>query len=46
MCRISSRLENVNIKNMDDWDKIKEFQCDAMVKFYAALHDRIKKAVK
>ena len=46
MSRISSRLENVDITNTDDWDKIKQFQCDAMDKFYDVLHDRLKKAAK
>ena len=46
MSRISSRLEDVDITDTDDWDKIKQFQCDAMVKFYDALHDRLKKAAK
>ena len=46
MSRISSRLEDVDITNTDDWDKIKQFQCDAMVKFYDALHDRLKKVAK
>ena len=46
MSRISSRLEDVDITNTDDWDKIKQFQCDAMVKFYDALHGRLKKVAK
>lgn len=46
MSRISSRLEGVNISDTDDWEKIKQFQCEAMVKLYDALHDRLKKAAK
>ncbi len=45
-CRISSRLEDVDITNEEDWEKIKQFHCDEMVKFYKALHDRLIKAAK
>lgn len=45
-CRISSRLEDVDITNYDDWDKIKEFHCNAMIRFYDALHDKLNKVVK
>lgn len=45
-CRISARIENVNIKNTDCWDKIIAFHCDAMPKFYKALHDRLNKVAK
>ena len=45
-CRISYRLEDVNITNYDDWDKIKEFQCNAMVHLDKALRSEICKAVK
>ena len=46
MSRISSRLEGVDITNTDDWDKIKQFQCNEMVKLYKALHDRLNKVAK
>lgn len=45
-CRIGSRLEDVDIENLDDWKKIKDFQCDAMPKLNDALRLRIHKAVK
>ena len=45
-CRIASRLENVNVQDYDDWDKIIDFHCKAMPKFYKALHDRLLTAVK
>ncbi len=43
MSRISSRLENVDITNSDDWMKMKKFQCEAMKKLYSAIHDRLNK---
>ena len=46
MSRISSRLEGVDITNQDDWDIIKQFQCDAMVKFYSTFHERLRKVAK
>ena len=45
-CRIASRLEAVNVQDYDDWDKIIDFHCEAMPKFYKALHDRLLAAVK
>lgn len=45
-CKISIRLENVNVQETDDWDKIIAFHCDAMPKFYKAFHDRLLKTVK
>lgn len=45
-CRISSRLESVDITNVDDWQKIKDFQCDAMLRFDKALHTMLQNAVK
>ncbi|MCF0129521.1 MAG: DUF4268 domain-containing protein [Pseudobutyrivibrio sp.] len=45
-CRISFRLENVNVKDTDDWEKMIQFHCDVMPRFYNAIHDRINKAKK
>ena len=42
--RISDRLLDVNITNKDDWDKIKEFLCERMVKLEKALKEPLKKA--
>jgi len=40
-CRISVRLEDVNVKEKADWDKMVKFHCEKMPKFYDALHDRL-----
>ena len=45
-CRISSRLEGVNIVDMDDWQKIKDFHCDAMPRLDKALRTAIQATVK
>ena len=45
-CRITAKLYNVDITNMNDWEKMIEFQCDAMQRLYKALHDRLGKAAK
>lgn len=45
-CRISYGLDNVNITNTDDWDKIKNFQCDAMKRFDEALRTELYNARK
>lgn len=45
-CRISSRLEDVNIVDIDDWQRIKDFQCDAMSRLDKALRSAIQKATK
>ena len=45
-CRISSRLEDVNIVNVADWKKIKDFQCDAMPRLDKALRTVVQKVVK
>jgi hypothetical protein len=42
--RIGDRLLDVNITNKDDWDKIKEFLCERMVKLEKALKEPLKKA--
>lgn len=42
--RISDKLFEVNINNKDDWDKIKEFLCERMVKLEKSLKDPLKKA--
>jgi len=43
-CRIMDKMFNVDITNRDDWDKIKEFLCDAMIKFEKALKEPLKMA--
>jgi hypothetical protein len=45
-CRISYRLEGVNISDLEDWQKIKEFHCDAMPRFDKALRSVVQKVVK
>ena len=45
-CRIAVRLEDVDVRNHDDWNKMISFHCDTMPKFYNALHDRLLKAAK
>lgn len=45
-CRISCRLEGVNIVELDDWKKMKDFQCDAMPRLDKALRSELQKAVK
>lgn len=42
--RIACRIYNVDITNKEDWNKIKEFLCDAMLKFEKALKDNLRKA--
>lgn len=42
--RIASRIYDVDITNKEDWNKIKEFLCDAMIKFEKALRDNLRKA--
>ncbi len=44
--RIAARLENVNVQDYDQWEKIIDFHCKAMPKFYKALHDRLLAASK
>lgn len=43
--RITDRMFDVDITNRDDWDKIKDFLCQAMVKLEKALKEPLKKAV-
>lgn len=45
-CRISYRLENVNIAELDDWQKIKDFHCDVMPRFDKALRSVLQKVIK
>mgnify|MGYP000848136530 CR=1 FL=1 len=42
--RITDRLFGVDITNREDWDKIKVFLCESMVKFEKAIKDPLKKA--
>lgn len=41
--RITDRMFDVDITNRDDWDKIKEFLCQAMIKFEKAIKEPLKK---
>lgn len=45
-CKISARLTNVNIKDPDDWQRMKDFQCDAMLRLDKALREEILKVAK
>lgn len=45
-CRVSYRLEDVNIMNLDDWQKITNFHCDAMPRLDKALRSVLNKVVK
>lgn len=45
-CKISTWVEGVDIRNRDDWDKMINYHCDAMLKFEKALKSEIKEAVK
>lgn len=45
-CKIGSRLEGVNIADIEDWQKIKDFQCDAMPRLDKALRSELLKAAK
>lgn len=45
-CRISARLEDVDVRNIDEWDTIIDFHCKAMPGFYSAIHDRLNKVAK
>ncbi|MBE1555473.1 DUF4268 domain-containing protein [Sporosarcina limicola] len=42
--RISYRLEDVNYFNRDDWDKIIEFLCKAMINFVRVIKEPLKQA--
>lgn len=42
--RIAVRLFDVDITDRADWDKIKDFLCQTMVKFEKALKEPLKKA--
>ena len=42
--RITHRMFGVDVTNREDWNKIKDFLCDAMVKFEKALKEPLKKA--
>ena len=44
--RITERMFNVDITNREDWEKIIEFLCQAMVRFEKALKEPLKKAAK
>lgn len=45
-CRVSYRMENVDITDCENWEKFKEFQCDAMVRFDKTMRQAVSKAVK
>lgn len=40
------RLEDVNVQNFEDWEKMIDFHCKAMPKFFNAIHARLIEAVK
>ena len=42
--RITDRMFNVDITNRDDWGKIIDFLCQAMVRFEKAIRESLKKA--
>lgn len=42
--RITDKLFDIDITNREDWDKIKDFLCEAMVKFEKSLKSSLKKA--
>ena len=44
--RYISFLENVDVRNTEEWNTIIDFHCKAMPKFYTALHDRLNKVAK
>lgn len=44
--RITHRMHDVDITNRADWEKIKDFLCESMVKFEKALKEQLKKALK
>lgn len=39
-------MENVDITDCDNWEKFKEFQCDAMVRFVKTMRQVVNRAVK
>lgn len=43
--RIAAKIYDVNITNRDDWNKIKEFLCEAMIKFEKVIKEPLKRAV-
>lgn len=45
-CRVAARLEDVNVQNFKDWEKMIDFHCKAMPKFFNAIHARLIEAVK
>lgn len=42
--RITDRLYDVDITNYDEWEKIEDFLCQAMVKFEKAIKEPLRKA--
>lgn len=44
--RISYVIEGIDIKNIDDWEKITDFLCDSMPRLENVLKDPLKKAVQ
>lgn len=42
--RIAAKLENADITNREEWDNMKDFLCQAMLKFEKALKEPLKKA--
>ena len=44
--RITDRMHDVDITDREDWEKIKDFLCQAMINFEKALKELLKKASK
>lgn len=45
-CRVACRLEDVDGTNVEQWETIKAFHCDAMPRFYNALRTPLMQAAK
>lgn len=45
-CRVSYRLEGVDITNTDDWNRIKQFLCDSMKKLEKSMKQEVTLAAK
>ena len=45
-CRISVKLEQVDVRVHDDWEKMIKFQCDNMSRLYNAFHNRLIRIAK
>lgn len=45
-CRVSVRLEGVDITNVEDWEKMIDFQCNAMIRFDKAIRTVLNQVAK